>query len=74
MAFNLFNTPGSKERRKEGLQGPGQAAQEEGGRRRWQGQEEEVVQGKVQGQAQQPGSLRQGRFWFSNSLLSDNLT
>ena len=42
------------------LQGACQEPQEEGGRRRWQGQEEEVVQGKDQGQVEQLGALRQG--------------
>merc|ERR1712142_777160 len=37
-----------------------QGHQEEGGIRWWQGQEEEVVQGKDQGQVEQLGSLRQG--------------
>ena len=42
----LYLFSGSQEGRKEGCESTGQAAQEERGRRRRQGQEEEVVQGK----------------------------
>ena len=56
--LNLFS--GSQEGRKEGCESTGQAAQEERGRRRRQGQEEEVVQGKDPRQVEQLGSLRQG--------------
>ncbi len=58
--FKFSRSHGSQKGSQEGRQGPHQDPQEEGGGRRRQGQEEEVVQGKVQGQAQQPGPLRQG--------------
>merc|ERR1719188_446337 len=49
------------EKRREGLvKGPGEGAEEEGRIGRRQGQEEEVVQGQDEGQAEQPGPLRQG--------------
>merc|ERR1719188_868715 len=49
------------EKGREGLvESPGEGAEEEGRIGRRQGQEEEVVQGQDEGQAEQPGSLRQG--------------
>ena len=47
---------GRQEGSQEGLQNTLQDSQEEGGGWR-QGQEEEVVQGKIQGQAEQPGAV-----------------
>merc|ERR1712241_735085 len=59
-SFAVFDQNGCEKGHEGDLQGACQEPQEEGGRRRWQGQEEEVVQGKDQGQVEQLGALRQG--------------
>ena len=56
-SYNILHYNLGSQERSQGLKGPGQGPQEEGGRRWRQGQEEEVVQRKNQGQVEQLGAL-----------------